>query len=200
MRAPSRMAGAEQSGATDSCASRSSAEACQTHAGTRSVWISIGTNGVVRCNTGSLGTPRDRLQSDKADQHESRSYGDEHAPTHPLHAYKCKCSGSFGNYSSVVCRVCLSVSPGARALSLSLSLLLSLSLCAGTSVFLKARVCACVCVGGGLVTSLLLLYVDTLDAFIRRRRVNDCTHRSTHARRHNTSDTVIPPHICTQDT
>jgi hypothetical protein len=54
--------------------------------------------------------------------------------------------------------------------------------------------------GGGLVTSLLLLYVDTLDAFIRRRRVNDCTHRSTHARRHNTSDTVIPPHIRTQHT
>jgi hypothetical protein len=151
----------------------------------------------VRCNTGSLGTPRDRLQSDRTVQHDSRSYGDQHAPTHPLHAYTCKCSGSFGNYSSVVCRVCLSVSPGARALSLSPSL--SLSLCACTSVFLKARMCACVC-GGGLVTSLLLLYVDTLDAFIRRRRVNDCTHRSTHARRHNTSDTVIPPHIRTQHT
>jgi hypothetical protein len=95
------------------------------------------------------------------------------------------------------CVVCVFLCRLARALSLSPSL--SLSLCACTSVFLKARMCACVC-GGGLVTSLLLLYVDTLDAFIRRRRVNDCTHRSTHARRHNTSDTVIPPHIRTQHT
>ena len=156
----------------------------------------------MRCNTGSLGTPRDRLQSDRTVQHDSRSYGDQHAPTHPLHAYTCKCSGSFGNYSSVVCRVCLSVSPGARALSLSFSL--SLAVCMYICVFEGAHVCVRVWGvgggGGGLVTSLLLLYVDTLDAFIRRRRVNDCTHRSTHARRHNTSDTVIPPHIRTQHT
>jgi len=85
-----------------------------------------------------------------------------------------------------------------RALSLSLSFSLSLAVCMYICVFEGAHdLCACVC-GGGLVTSLLLLYVDTLDAFIRRRRVNDCTHRSTHARRHNTSDTVIPPHIRTQ--
>ena len=92
------------------------------------------------------------------------------------------------------CVVCVFLRRLARALSLSLSfsLSLSLSLCACTSVFSGAHVCVCggEGVGGRLVTSLLLLCVDALDAFIRRRRVNDCTHGSTHARRHTTLATT----------